>query len=451
MSADGENRGCSVSGVMAFQRVMYSTTRHSTTKVEKDQQLSSQQAYSPLLIPPTINTRLYAVHVTRSNFLSTIISTPCAITVTAATLAFTVDTKESAATNLVSHTSTQSHTLSLDTTSSLITNNQLKSSQSTWEQSITGLISGATLTAAKTIVKYPLDTATVRLQMTDTTYSIFQPISLFRGSFDGITPQLVGTIPSGAVFFAVKDVVKAYLSNSWISKTMTQGLDWNAIMSTCIAVAVAQPPYWLIRNPSEVIKTREQVGYYHHHHHDDTTHVNVLSLWALNTTTTWDGLRDLYTGYWENIIYAYPADVIKFVLYETLVSSSLQRQKKGTLSLAQHKDGMKIISESKKAKVGPMEGALYGAIATAISQCITTPLDVVRNRIMVESTFKNVTSPSLSYVESLTELARNEGMSGLFAGVGPKIAKAFLSGAIQFAAYEETSQSIQSMFDTKEK
>ena len=57
----------------------------------------------------------------------------------------------------------------------------------TLQESISGFIAGAALTTTKTFVKYPLDTATVRLQMPNTKYSIMDPLQLFRGSFNGIT------------------------------------------------------------------------------------------------------------------------------------------------------------------------------------------------------------------------------------------------------------------------
>lgn len=384
-------------------------------------------------------TRNELAHIPRSRFISSLISTPCVIT--AATI-LTVRTKESKA--MIQTSNMTFPAPSVDESSPLILKDQTsnkKSVESTsWEQSISGLVSGLVLTAAKTTVKYPLDTATVRLQMPNTLYSIYDPITLFRGSFQGITAQLAGTLPSGAVFFAVKDTAKAYIMShrSMLGGTTTmtaapkEGLDWVALWATCFAVAVAQPPYWLIRNPSEVIKTRQQV--------DDTRMLSIPS----NTTVTWDGIKDLYRGFWENIFYAYPADVIKFVLYEVLVSSSLERQRKGKPHFY---EGEKV-----KIKIGPIEGALYGAFSTAVSQCVTTPLDVVRNRIMVDSTSNNSTSQStLSYVDTLVELGRKEGLSGLFAGVGPKVAKAMLSGAIQFAAYEESSQLFQSMFDKEKK
>lgn len=47
-----------------------------------------------------------------------------------------------------------------------------------------------------------------------------------------------------------------------------------------------------------------------------------------------------------------------------------------------------------------------------------------------------------NYLDALTNLAKEEGISGLFAGAAPRVGKAILSGAIQFATYEETKQSI---------
>ena len=58
---------------------------------------------------------------------------------------------------------------------------------------------------------------------------------------------------------------------------------------------------------------------------------------------------------------------------------------------------------------------------------------------------------TLSYIETLSIIAKEEGLNGLFAGATPRIGKAILSGAIQFATYEETKQSIRNMFESKNK
>jgi solute carrier family 25 (mitochondrial S-adenosylmethionine transporter), member 26 len=54
-----------------------------------------------------------------------------------------------------------------------------------------------------------------------------------------------------------------------------------------------------------------------------------------------------------------------------------------------------------------------------------------------------------TYIETLVKLGKEEGAAGLFAGATPRVAKAFLSGAIQFATYEETKQSIARLLQNR--
>jgi solute carrier family 25 S-adenosylmethionine transporter 26 len=287
---------------------------------------------------------------------------------------------------------------------------------SSFQESISGFVAGASLAGTKTLVKFPLDTATVRLQMPNSAYSIRDPLGLFKGSLNGISFTLLSNIPAGAVFFGVKDAVKTAIKNSGDGSISTMP-SW---LSTSLAVGVAQVPYWLVRNPSEVVKVRQQAnidGY-----GGDVSAIDAVKLTFKSDKE--DGEKnngsDFYTGYWENFLYAFPADVMKFVAYESITK------------------GRKDLS--------PFEGATAGALATGLAQVVTTPLDVVRNRLM---TGKNGNGSSLSqeeknkgYIESLITLGKEEGLSGLFAGTTPRASKAILSGAIQFAAYEETKQSM---------
>jgi hypothetical protein len=285
---------------------------------------------------------------------------------------------------------------------------------SAFQESISGFISGSAVSTVKTMVKYPLDTATVRLQMPNTQYTLQNLPMLFRGSFDGIVAPLLSNIPAGAVFFAVKDATKTAL------KEADLGLPKWAL--TTAAVAIALPPYWLIRNPSEVVKTRIQVradGYYEGM---STIDAFKIALAKADDNSTASGFSELYQGYSENVIYGFPADVIKFVVYD-------------------------YFSRGKgKASVSPGEGAVYGALSTGVAQLVTTPLDVLRNRIMAVSKGDNKADENLSYVERLVKIAKEEGVEELFAGSTPRVAKAMLSGAIQFATYEETKQKISQLF-----
>ena len=295
------------------------------------------------------------------------------------------------------------------------------------QESISGFVSGSVVSVAKTIIKYPLDTATVRLQMPNTKYTLLDLPALFDGSFDGITAPLLSNIQSSGVFFAVKDVTKSALKSS------SFGGDLPKWATTALAVGAAQPLYWALRNPSEVIKTRLQVGaegYY-----EGMSTVDAFKL-AINGTNG-GGVAELFRGYSENILYAYPADIIKFGAYEFLTE------------LGKGKQNMK-----KKIVVSPAEGAVYGALSTGIAQLVTTPLDVIRNRIMAanggtekeDACAATTITIKPSYIERLTTIAREEGIGVLFAGSFPRLGKALLSGAIQFATYEETKQKMGEFF-----
>jgi len=326
---------------------------------------------------------------------------------------------------------------------------------------MSGFVSGSAVSIVKTIVKYPLDTVTVRLQMPNSRYGWHDLPHLFGGCFDGVTAPLVSNVPSAGVFFAIKDAVKSALAGSPSHPPSLPG--W---ARTSLSVGAALPLYWALRNPSEVIKTRLQVGAEGYYEGMSTVDAFRLAVSGSgggggggNSTTpknAMGGMAELYLGYGENIAYAYPADIIKFGVYEYLtgLGGGGMKNKGGT----QRRTNVAVVS--------PADGAIYGALSTAISQFVTTPLDVLRNRIMAEVVSSSsssaadddddddeddagvvvVVARTPSYVDRLACIAREEGVGALFAGSAPRVAKALLSGAIQFATYEETKQKMSELF-----
>mmetsp|Transcript_9623 Transcript_9623/g.14132 ORF Transcript_9623/g.14132 Transcript_9623/m.14132 type:complete len:431 (-) Transcript_9623:175-1467(-) len=297
-------------------------------------------------------------------------------------------------------------------------------SSNAWEETVSGFIAGGALTATKTVVKYPLDTATVRLQMPNTKYSLRRLNQLMEGSFRGIVTPLLWNVAGGAMFFAVKDATKEALL------AMPSAVHLPHWSITFLAVAVAQCPYWLVRNPSEVVKTKQQAGV--EGFSEELPMAEAFSVVRNESIKQNNGnpLLGFYTGYVANIIYGYPADVIKFVMYDCLVSILTQY-----------------------LVMSPTEATLIaGATATAVSQLVTNPLDVVRNRVMAGedtttmTTNNDSTTKSISYLDRLVRLGREEGLNGLFLGATPSVGKALLSGAIQFATYEQTKQHIAMLF-----
>ena len=115
------------------------------------------------------------------------------------------------------------------------------------QEAISGSISGAVVSTTKLLVKHPLDTVSVRLQVAKAAGDL-SARELWQGAFVGVVPPLITAAPTGAVFFGVKDVVKAALRDGSLG-----GVVLSKEAATVAAVFVAQFPYWALRNPSEVV------------------------------------------------------------------------------------------------------------------------------------------------------------------------------------------------------
>lgn len=325
------------------------------------------------------------------------------------------------------------------------------------QEAVGGAISGSILSLTKVLVKHPLDTITVRLQTEKNSpgntapaiSSMDRDLSVSRREllsftelFRGIIPPLVFAVPSGAVFFGVKDFTKATLVDA-ATGDLGGFLPWLSLLqvlgsregSTLVSVFVAQFPYWAVRNPGELIKTRAQANLYTS---TGNSTKNVVELARIAVSE--EGAGALWRGYGENIAYAYPADALKFVIYETLT---------------QARQTTKVATE-KRRKVPPLEGAIAGALATCIAQVITTPLDLVRNRVMAQTTVgseelenSGTNRRKTSYVDALVEIAQKEGVPALWTGTLPRVGKAIISGAVQFGSYELSKSSISDFFSQK--
>jgi len=261
---------------------------------------------------------------------------------------------------------------------------------------ISGLIAGAVQSTVKQLVLYPFDTVKSRLQVSEGDRSLFDA-ALYKDAYSGIGPTLLSSAPTASLFFAVKDLVK---------QQVTEGL--GNTLGTLTAVGAANVPYWLVRNPTEVIKTRRQTGQI-----DDPAKATV-DLWQEQ------GPSGFYRGYASNLAYAFPVDAAKFVLYDSFKKELKQ------------KNGGK--------KLSPIESAVFGGIATAVAQSVATPLDVARTRIM--NADPSTPAGSDNVLQILADVAATEGVGGLFAGIAPKLARAVVSGALQFSVLEQVKDSV---------
>ncbi|XP_045717965.1 mitochondrial S-adenosylmethionine carrier protein isoform X7 [Mirounga angustirostris] len=82
------------------------------------------------------------------------------------------------------------------------------------------------------------------------------------------------------------------------------------------------------------------------------------------------------------------------------------------------------------------QSAVCGAFAGGFAAAVTTPLDVAKTRIMLAKAGSSTASGNV--LSALHGVWRTQGLSGLFAGVFPRMAAISLGGFIFLGAYEQT-------------
>lgn len=110
------------------------------------------------------------------------------------------------------------------------------------------------------------------------------------------------------------------------------------------------------------------------------------------------GLRGFYAGYGTLLIRELPTSALELVMLEGML-----RRFEGLLS--RHRVSREVQTKVRVAGVGILGGVAYG-----LAGLITTPIDVVKSRIMV-----NALTP-MKFLTCLTNTIRNEGVMALTKG-----------------------------------
>lgn len=233
---------------------------------------------------------------------------------------------------------------------------------------------------------FPIDTLKTRLQAKGG----FFHNGGYRGIYRGLGLCVVALAPSAALFFVTYDGLKAYTKD----KVSTPAV------SHVLSASAGEVAACLVRVPAEIVKQRTQAGM-------------GLSLWAnfmhLVRNTSGEGtLRGLYRGWNTTIMREIPFTAIQFPLYEWL---------------------KKRWAKYDDSELSLLKGAFCGSVAGGIAAATTTPLDVVKTRIMLSKSRVKV-------VPLVREMVREEGLRVFLSGVGPRTAWISAGGAIFLGCYE---------------
>lgn len=223
----------------------------------------------------------------------------------------------------------------------------------------------------------------------------------------GTDVSLLMAVPMVGIYLPLYD----FLNAEWASSLGAAAPLYAGALARTVAV--------LCTSPLELIRTRMQ-AVLHPQHSTDSAGGKTAS-----KQTMWSHLkldrnasvslrvRTLWTGVGATLARDVPFSAIYWGLLEPIRGSLLPT------------DGTPA-AKSQTLTANLVAGTLAGGAAAAV----TTPLDVVKTRAQLEH------NTGSSVVQTLRHIARNDGVRGLFTGVGPRAVRAAPACAIVVASYE---------------
>lgn len=219
------------------------------------------------------------------------------------------------------------------------------------------------------------------------------------GFYSGFSAVVVGSTASSAVYFGTCEFAKSFLSK----------LDnYPAVLIPPTAGAMGNVVSSAIMVPKELITQRMQAG------------AKGRSWQVLVKILQNDGVMGLYAGYSATLLRNLPAGVLSYSSFEYLKAL--------------------VLSKTEKNHLEPVQSVLCGALAGAISASLTTPLDVVKTRLMtqghVEAVSKVATVMYGGVPATVRQILAEEGWVGLTRGMGPRVLHSACFSALGYFAFE---------------
>ncbi|KAA1466580.1 S-adenosylmethionine transporter [Dentipellis sp. KUC8613] len=259
------------------------------------------------------------------------------------------------------------------------------------------LIAGGLAGTSVDLLFYPIDSIKTRLQSSQG----FSRAGGFKGIYKGVGSVIVGSAPGAAAFFCTYDTLKRNLP------TPPHLAPLNHMLSASLGEIAA----CMIRVPTEVIKTRAQTSSY--------GALADSSLGAAKLLWKAEGIKGFYRGFGITVMREIPFTSLQFPMYEFF------------------KRRLSLFLYGKPASLHAYEAAVCGSVAGGIAAAATTPLDVLKTRVMLD--LRDTTHPSYpSPLARLREIHGSEGVRALFAGVVPRTLWISAGGAVFLGVYEWT-------------
>ncbi|GMY29388.1 protein MITOFERRINLIKE 1, chloroplastic [Fagus crenata] len=274
------------------------------------------------------------------------------------------------------------------------------------ERALIGAAGGGIAGAFTYVCLHPLDTIKTKLQTKgasqiyantfDAALKTFQSKGIL-GFYSGVSAVIIGSTASSAVYFGTCELGKSVLSK----------LDrFPSVLIPPTAGAMGNIVSSAIMVPKELITQRMQAG------------AQGRSWQVLLRILERDGVLGLYAGYSATLLRNLPAGVLNYSSFEYLKAA--------------------VLRNTHKPYLEPIQSVCCGALAGAISASITTPLDVVKTRLMTQLHTNNKVAAVVysGVAATVKQILKEEGWVGLTRGMGPRVVHSACFSALGYFAFE---------------
>ena len=152
--------------------------------------------------------------------------------------------------------------------------------------------------------------------------------------------------------------------------------------------------------------------------------------------------RELYRGWGITVMREVPFTILQFPLWEALKAWGRERRARTgrglfgdvgthpvhatatTTTGGQGAAGVVIVGE-----VSAAESAVYGSLSGGVAAAVTTPLDVLKTRVMLSAQRESMAS-------IVRAIVKENGIRPFFAGIGPRVMWISAGGAIFLGSYQ---------------
>ena len=279
---------------------------------------------------------------------------------------------------------------------------------------LTALLAGGMAGTCVDVALFPIDTVKTRLQAPGG----FLASGGFRGMYRGIGAAAAGSAPGAALFFSVYEEAKVRIRD-WQQQQQQQqrqggGGGWwwrndSPVVVHMAAAGMGEAAACLVRVPTEVVKASMQTN----------AEGSATVITTLRTVLA-EGegvLGGLYRGYGATLMREVPFALIQFPLYERL---------KGLI-----RDGQ---GGGERREATPVQAAACGSAGGAVAAALTTPLDVIKTRLMLGRDRAGV--PYRDAADVARRIWTEEGGRIFWSGLQPRVMWISIGGFVFFGAYE---------------